>query len=80
MSRHSQWLPSDVAIGSDGGVKFMSYINNMHPEWHAQLYTATSALLQRCIPLIERVLADAAPAATPDEMRRAIPPPEDITL
>ena len=52
----------------------------MHPEWHAQLYTATSALLQRCIPLIERVLADAAPAATPDEMRRAIPPPEDITL
>lgn len=60
MSHHSQWLPSDVAIGSDGAMRFLSYINSMHPEGQAKLYTVTADLLQHCIPLFKRVLSFAA--------------------
>ena len=59
-SARFQWLPADVVVDSSGGVKFLSYINNVHPEWHAPLYPATAALLQRTIPLFERVLAESA--------------------
>lgn len=72
ISERFQWLPSDVAIGVDGSITLLSYINNMHPEWHSQLYRCTAALLERSIPLFERVLATAA-AGKP----RAITPPED---
>ncbi|KAH8656354.1 hypothetical protein BGZ61DRAFT_570708 [Ilyonectria robusta] len=46
-----QWLPCDVVLDNDGGVKIDSYINNLHPIKHAQLY-----------PLIERFIAKALPA------------------
>lgn len=70
-SERFQWLPSDVTIDSDGCVKLLSYINNMHPEWHSQLYDATVTLLERSVPLLERVMASAAA-----EKHRAITPPE----
>ena len=57
VSRKFQWLPADITVDSHGGVKILSYINNMHPEWHASLYAATALLLERMIPVFERVLA-----------------------
>jgi hypothetical protein len=69
-SRKFQWLPADVIIAEDGSVKFLSYINNAHPERHAALYPATASLLQRTLPLFERVLSA---AATP--VHRAIKAP-----
>ena len=57
VSSKFQWLPADITVDSHGGVKILSYINNMHPEWHASLYAATALLLQRMIPIFERVLA-----------------------
>jgi hypothetical protein len=59
-SRKFQWLPADVIVAGDGSVKFLSYINNVHPKRHAALYPATASLLQRTLPLFERVLSAAA--------------------
>lgn len=54
-----QWLPTDILVKQDGAIQFLSYINNVHPEHNAELYTATAKLLQRCIPLFETTLATA---------------------
>ncbi|KAH7110511.1 hypothetical protein B0J13DRAFT_489695 [Dactylonectria estremocensis] len=51
LSPKFQWLPCDVVLDNDGGVKIDSYINNLHPIKHTQLY-----------PLIERFIAKALPA------------------
>jgi Protein of unknown function (DUF4246) len=55
-----QWLPTDVRVDAQGKVQLMSYINNMHPEWHSALYAATAALIENTIPIFERTLAAAA--------------------
>ena len=73
VSKKFQWLPADIIVDSNGSVKFLSYINTMHPQWHAPLYAATATLLQRMLPLFERVLAA---AAVPQH--RAVSPPEKI--
>ena len=73
VSKKFQWLPADIIVDSNGSVKFLSYINTMHPQWHAPLYAATAPLLQRMLPLFERVLAA---AAVPQH--RAVSPPEKI--
>jgi hypothetical protein len=73
-SKRFQWLPADVVVAGDGSVRFLSYINNAHPERHAALYSATASLLQRTLPLFERVLSA---AATP--VRRAIEAPFDMS-
>ncbi|NJR41570.1 MAG: DUF4246 domain-containing protein [Akkermansiaceae bacterium] len=70
-SKKFQWLPADVVVATDGTAKFLSYMNNVHPEWHAALYPATASLIERAIPLFERVLA-----AVAAPVRRAIQPPD----
>jgi hypothetical protein len=59
-SERFQWLPADVHVDADGRVVFDSYVNNMHPEWHAPLYAATASLIEQAIPLFERTLAASA--------------------
>jgi hypothetical protein len=51
VSTKFQWLPCNVSIGHDGAPKIQSYINNLHPEDHKDLY-----------PVIERFIAKALPA------------------
>lgn len=59
ISHKFQWLPSDFAVSQDGKVSLSSpYINNVHPIRERQLYEVIPALLQRAIPLFERVLSD----------------------
>ena len=54
-----QWLPSDFAVAEDGSVALASsYINNIHPQKHAALESVVPKLLQRAVPLWERVLSD----------------------
>ncbi|KAF9469550.1 hypothetical protein BDZ94DRAFT_1180725 [Collybia nuda] len=51
-SRKFQWLPCDVDISYvDGGVKIKSYINNLHPQKHADLYQVIEKIIARTIPL-----------------------------
>ena len=54
-----QWLPTDFSISEAGDVECKGYINNLHPITHRQLYPAITSVLQRFVPMFERVLSDA---------------------
>ena len=59
VSQKFQWLPSDFVVAEDGTVTLASpYINNVHPQKHASLESVVPKLLERAIPLWERVLSD----------------------
>jgi hypothetical protein len=58
ISKRFQWLPSDFAVSETGKVSLSSpYINNVHPVHHADLYTVIPEVLERAIPMFERVLS-----------------------
>jgi hypothetical protein len=46
LSRKFQWLPADVEL-KDGKARFMSYINNLHPEEHKELYGVLEELVEK---------------------------------
>ncbi|KAI0455134.1 hypothetical protein F5B21DRAFT_514247 [Xylaria acuta] len=52
----TQWLPSDIAWAASGGTRITSYINNLHPEDHAELYTVLEQFVAAAVPLWERCL------------------------
>lgn len=60
LSEAYQWLPADIIVSTDGEVRFLSYINNVHSKWYAALYAATTQLLERTIPQFEKVSAVSA--------------------
>ncbi|CAE6479346.1 unnamed protein product [Rhizoctonia solani] len=62
VSKRFQWLPTDFDVSEDGrSVKSVSYINNLHPLKHVELYKAIEELIAAYIPLFERVLTDSIP-------------------
>ena len=59
VSPHFMLLPSDVFVSADAtSVKFLSYINNLHPIEHMVTYAHLENLLAGFIPLFERTLTD----------------------
>ncbi|KAJ1878204.1 hypothetical protein H4R99_000361 [Coemansia sp. RSA 1722] len=52
------WLPTDIYVNQDGSVDFKSYINNIHPEEHADMYVSISKIISKAIPLLEQALTD----------------------
>ncbi|KAG9124132.1 hypothetical protein FRC07_012717 [Ceratobasidium sp. 392] len=63
VSQKFQWLPTDFIVSDDGkSVKSVSYINNLHPDQHADLHTAVEGLIGAFVPLFERVLTDSIPS------------------
>jgi hypothetical protein len=59
ISQRFQWLPSDFGISANGKVTLLSpYINNVHPTKHVKLYEVIPKILERAIPMFERVLSD----------------------
>ncbi|KAG8783461.1 hypothetical protein FRC12_019702 [Ceratobasidium sp. 428] len=63
VSQKFQWLPTDFVVSDDGkSVKSTSYINNLHPDQHAELHAAIEDLIGAYIPLFERVLTDSIPS------------------
>ena len=57
-SSRFQWLPAEVKFKGDEGtdVKITSYINNLHPQAHPQLYDIIEKLIGHAIPLWSYVL------------------------
>ncbi|KAI0708785.1 hypothetical protein C8T65DRAFT_576237 [Cerioporus squamosus] len=53
-----QWLPTDFETPGAGVAWPLSYINNLHPIKHRDLYPTISSILGRFVPLFERVLSD----------------------
>ncbi|KAH9914475.1 uncharacterized protein B0H18DRAFT_1097137 [Fomitopsis serialis] len=60
-SERFQWLPSDFRVEEDGSVCLVSpYINNIHPEDHEALTAMIPKMLEKAVPMFERVLSDLA--------------------
>lgn len=53
VSPHYQWLPCDVEISGDYGCKILSYINNIHPVKHLDLYAVIEKIIACVFPLWE---------------------------
>ncbi|CAF3733380.1 unnamed protein product [Rotaria sp. Silwood1] len=53
-----QWLPAEFNVSKDGQVKIESYINNLHPIEHKELYRLIGSICERFIPLFNKVLSD----------------------
>ncbi|KAI0824558.1 hypothetical protein BC628DRAFT_420356 [Trametes gibbosa] len=58
VSRAYQWLPTDFDVYEDGKVTPKGYINNLNPLTHRAAYATVSSVLERFIPLFERVASD----------------------
>lgn len=52
-----QWLPANVKFQDDGTVKFTSYINNLHPGKHQDIYGTIEKLIEKSLPAWDLCLA-----------------------
>lgn len=52
-----QWLPANVNFTDDGGVKFTSYINNLHPTKYRRIYGTIEKLIKTALPMWDQCLA-----------------------
>jgi Protein of unknown function (DUF4246) len=57
-SKQFQWLPCDVQFAEGDAVKIASYVNNLHPVQHQQLYPVLEQLIAKAIPLWNETLTD----------------------
>ncbi|TFK26789.1 hypothetical protein FA15DRAFT_615143 [Coprinopsis marcescibilis] len=68
-SNEYQWLPCEVDISGEKA-KFTSFINNLHPTKHLELYGVIEEALTGVIPLWEKALAPWAGGKYPDWFHR----------
>ncbi|KAJ0398564.1 hypothetical protein ATCC90586_010360 [Pythium insidiosum] len=47
-----QWIPSDFRVDGDGNVKILSYINNLHPVLHREMYDSIEKIFSKFVPLV----------------------------
>ncbi|KAF9118480.1 hypothetical protein BGW39_001141, partial [Mortierella sp. 14UC] len=57
-SKRFQWLPTDFDVTPEGKVKARSYINNLHPEEHREMYPVLQEILGEFFPMFEEVLGE----------------------
>lgn len=53
-----QWLPSNVSFQDDGSVKLTSYINNLHPTKHSEIYAVVEKLIETVLPAWDQCLLE----------------------
>ncbi|KAI8810832.1 hypothetical protein BJ742DRAFT_675467 [Cladochytrium replicatum] len=53
-----QWLPSEIFVNEDYSSNVRSYISNLHPHAHSDLYRTIETIFGRFVPLFEAVLTD----------------------
>ncbi|KAG0360316.1 hypothetical protein BGZ54_009623 [Gamsiella multidivaricata] len=58
VSEKYQWLPTDFEVSPEGKVKIKSYINNLHPVEHKDMYPVLEEVFERFLPMFEDVLAE----------------------
>ena len=51
-----QWLPAEVELGEDGGAKITSYVNNLHPARHKNIYVILERIIAATVPLWKETL------------------------
>lgn len=52
-----QWLPANLALQDDGSVSFTSYINNLHPDIHPNIYFTIEKLVKKVLPMWDQCLS-----------------------
>ncbi|KAK0742613.1 hypothetical protein B0T18DRAFT_167361 [Schizothecium vesticola] len=57
-STDHQWLPANLEFTAMGGVKFTSYINNLHPTKYRDIYGTIEKLVEKSLPLWDHCLAE----------------------
>jgi len=79
-SAHYAWLPAEFQVDDDRQVRIESYVNQLHPLEHADLYPVLERIAEQFLPMWERVLTD---LKTPRPLRIETsgdwyePPPEE---
>ncbi|KAF5323842.1 hypothetical protein D9611_008231 [Ephemerocybe angulata] len=68
-SNRFQWLPCEVDISGEKP-KIATYINNLHPKHHRELYTVIEDIIEAAIPLWELTLSPHH--NSPDPVRRVV--------
>ncbi|EGF82439.1 hypothetical protein BATDEDRAFT_86638 [Batrachochytrium dendrobatidis JAM81] len=48
-----QWLPSEFHVEQDGSVTINSYINNLNPIWHRDMYKCIAKIFKCFVPMFE---------------------------
>ncbi|KXX73990.1 hypothetical protein MMYC01_209021 [Madurella mycetomatis] len=59
-----QWLPANLSFQEDGTVRFTSYINNLHPKKHPEIYGLVEKLVDAAIPAWDQALSSKAMIST----------------
>lgn len=54
LSDKYQWLPANLEFTAGGGVKFTSYINNLHPTKYRDIYATIEKLVEISLPLWDK--------------------------
>ncbi|KAF9929590.1 hypothetical protein FBU30_001431 [Linnemannia zychae] len=71
-SKKFQWLPTDFVVSRDLKndelkLKAKSYINNLHPVEHKEMYPVLEEILVKFIPMFEEVLGDMSAIETRED-------------
>ncbi|KAK5666797.1 hypothetical protein QVD99_006850 [Batrachochytrium dendrobatidis] len=53
ISHKFQWLPSEFRVEQDGSVTINSYINNLNPIWHRDMYKCIAKIFKCFVPMFE---------------------------
>ncbi|GAB1320932.1 Manganese lipoxygenase [Madurella fahalii] len=73
-----QWLPANLSFQEDGTVRFTSYINNLHPKKHREIYRLVEKLVDAAIPAWDRVLSGVAMIDGKEEMQKRFDLPPEV--
>ncbi|KAF9152920.1 hypothetical protein BG015_004459 [Linnemannia schmuckeri] len=57
-SEKFQWLPTDFTVTPEGKTKAKTYINNLHPIEHKEMYSVLEEILDKFLPMFEEVLGE----------------------
>lgn len=76
-----QWLPCEVAFAKDKDAKvtITSYINELHPQKHNELYSSIESLIEYSIPAWNEVLLKSKGGRTPLRITTMSAPEEPFT-
>ncbi|KAK5665085.1 hypothetical protein QVD99_007942 [Batrachochytrium dendrobatidis] len=72
ISRKFQWLPSEFRVEQDGSVTINSYINNLNPIWHRDMYKCIAKIFKCFVPMFESLFRTMDPMFKYIDIRNGI--------
>ncbi|KAJ8326416.1 hypothetical protein O5D80_005167 [Batrachochytrium dendrobatidis] len=67
-----QWLPSEFRVKQDGSVTINSYINNLNPIWHRDMYKCIAKIFKCFVPMFESLFRTMDPMFRYIDIRNGI--------